>query len=125
MQTDVPYIFTGGDVFNGPLTIVDAAGNARRAAESIDQYLSNSPVSLSIDQKLDKVIKKLGAYNKDEKVGKKAGWERVPMPTIEMDRRLGSFDEVETGYTLQKGMEEASRCMRCYQIGMVALEKTV
>ena len=124
-QTDVPDIFTGGDVFNGPLTIVDAAGNARRAAESIDQYLSNSPVSLSIDQKLDKVIKKLGAYNKDEKVGKKAGWERVPMPTIEMDRRLGSFDEVETGYTLQQAIEEASRCLRCYQIGMVALEKTV
>ena len=124
-QTDVPDIFTGGDVFNGPLTIVDAAGNARRAAESIDQYLSGSQVTLSIDQKLDKIIKKLGAYNKDEKVGKKAGWERVPMPTVEMDRRLSSFDEVETGYTLQQAIEEASRCMRCYQIGMVALEKTV
>ena len=42
LQTDVPWIFTGGDVYNGPLTIVDACGNARRAAESIDQYLSNS-----------------------------------------------------------------------------------
>jgi formate dehydrogenase beta subunit len=122
-QTDVPDIFTGGDVFNGPLTIVDACGNAKMAAESIDQYLSGSQVALSVDQKLDKVIKKLGAYNKEEKVGKKAGWERVPMPTIEMDRRVGSFDEVETGYTLQQAIEEASRCMRCYQIGMVALEK--
>jgi formate dehydrogenase beta subunit len=124
-QTDVPDIFTGGDVFNGPLTIVDAAGNARRAAESIDQYLSGSQVSLSINQKLDKVIKKLGAYNKDEKVGKAAGWERVPMPVIEMDKRLSSFAEVETGYTLQEAIEEASRCMRCYQIGMVALEKAI
>ncbi|MBI4379474.1 MAG: FAD-dependent oxidoreductase [Nitrospinae bacterium] len=124
-QTDVPWIFTGGDVFNGPLTIVDACGNARRAAESIDQYLSNKPVSLSVPQKIDKVIKVLGAYNKYEKIGIKSGWERVPMPTIPMDERLNSFEEVETGYSLEQAIEEASRCMRCYQIAMVALEQTV
>ncbi len=122
-QTSVPYIFTGGDVFNGPLTIVDACGNARRAAESIDQYLSGKPVTISVPEKMDKVIKKLGAYNKDEKIGIKSGWERVPMPVIPLDTRVTTFEEVETGYTLEQAIEEASRCMRCYQVGMVALEK--
>ena len=121
-QTDIPYIFAGGDVFNGPLTIVDASGNAKRAAESIDQYLSGKPVSLSVNEKLDKVIKKLGAYSKNEKVGKKAGWDRVAMPTIDINERISSFTEVELGYTLHQAVEEASRCMRCYQIGMVTLE---
>ena len=121
-QTDIPYIFAGGDVFNGPLTIVDACGNARRAAESIDQYLSAKPVGLSGDQKLDKVIKKLGAYCKHEKVGKNAGWDRVAMPTIDIDERISSFTEVELGYTLHQAVEEASRCLRCYQVGLIALE---
>jgi formate dehydrogenase beta subunit len=124
-QTNISWIFTAGDVFNGPLTIVDACGNARRAAESIDQYLNNMPVTLTDSEKMDKVIKKLGAYNKDEKVGIAPIWERVPMPTISIDERVSSFAEVETGYSLINAVEEASRCMRCYQIGMAAVEKAV
>ncbi|MFZ1984006.1 MAG: FAD-dependent oxidoreductase [Desulfatitalea sp.] len=123
MQTNVPWLFTGGDVFNGPLTIVDACGNARRAAESIHQYLSNQPVGLSVSEKMDKVMKKLGVYNKEEK-GISTNWERVPMPTISIEERVSSFGEVEIGYTLQQALEEAARCLRCYQVGMVALAKT-
>ncbi len=124
-QTNVPYIFTAGDVFNGPLTIVDACGNARRAAQSIDQYLNGGDVSLSVSEKMDKVFKKIGVYNKNEKVGIGQGRERVAMPVISVDERVTSFAEVETGYALQQAVEEASRCMRCYQMGMVALEKNI
>lgn len=123
MQTNVPWLFTGGDVFNGPLTIVDACGNARRAAESIHQYFNNQPIGLSVSEKMDKVMKKLGVYNKEEK-GISTNWERVPMPTISIEERVSSFGEVEIGYTLQQAMEEAARCLRCYQVGMVALAKT-
>jgi formate dehydrogenase (NADP+) beta subunit len=124
-QTDVPWIFTGGDVFNGPLTIVDACGNARRAAESIDQYLSNKPIGLSTSEKMDGFFKKFGVFQSHEKVGAVPGTERMTMPTISMDERVSSFAEVETGYTLKQAIDEASRCMRCYQVGMVALEKKV
>jgi formate dehydrogenase beta subunit len=124
LQTEVPWIFTGGDVYNGPLTIVDACGNARRAAQSIDQYLSDQPVGLSVSEKMDKVFKQVGVFRKKEDVGVLPGWERVPMATVSLDERVKSFAEVEAGYDIQQAMEEASRCMRCYQIGMVALEKT-
>jgi formate dehydrogenase (NADP+) beta subunit len=123
-QSDVPWIFTAGDVFNGPLTIVDACANAKRAAQSIDQYLNNAPVMLSTSEKMDKVMKKLGVFDKDEKVGMPSGWERAEMPTISLDKRVDGFAEVETGYSLQQAAEEASRCMRCYQIGMAAIEKS-
>lgn len=124
-QTDIPYIFAGGDVFNGPLTIVDACGNARRAAESIDQYLSGKEITVSNTEKLDKLIKNIGAYRLAEKVERVGGCDRMEMPTIEMSERLIGFKEVELGYTFNQAVEEASRCLRCYQIGMVALESMV
>jgi formate dehydrogenase beta subunit len=123
MQTNVPWLFTGGDVFNGPLTIVDACGNAQRAAESIHQYLNNQPVGLSVSEKMDKVMKKLGVHGKVEK-WITTDWERVPMSTIPIEERVSSFGEVEKGYTLQQAMEEAARCLRCYQVGMAVLAKT-
>lgn len=124
LQTDVPWIFTGGDVYNGPLTIVDACGNAKRAAEGIDQYLSGKPVDLSVSEKMDKVFKQLGVFKKKEEVSVLPGLKRVPMPSVSLDERVKSFAEVESGYNVQQAIEEASRCMRCYQIGMVALAKT-
>ena len=45
------------------------------------------------------------------------------MPVIPMEERVSSFNEVETGYNLKQAIEEASRCMRCYQMGMVGLDK--
>jgi formate dehydrogenase beta subunit len=122
MQTNVPYIFTGGDVFNGPLTIVDACGNARRAADSIDQYLTGKPVGLSVPEKMDKVMKKLGVYDKEE-TGIAPPWDRVPMPTIPIEERVSGFGEVEIGYSVPEALQEAARCLRCYQVGMVALDK--
>ncbi|MEW6080023.1 MAG: FAD-dependent oxidoreductase [Thermodesulfobacteriota bacterium] len=122
-QTHVPYIFTAGDVFNGPLTIVDACGNARRAAESIHQFLTDGAVTVSTDEKLDRVFKTLGVDGKNEKPAFKETLKRVSMPVIPLDRRVTSFAEVETGYDLRQAIEEASRCLRCYQMGMVALEK--
>ncbi len=120
MQTSIPWLFTGGDVFNGPLTIVDACGNARRAAESIDQYLSNQPVGISTQEKMDKVFKQLGVNSSDPKKII-TSCERVPMPTIPVEARVSTFGEVEIGYSLPQAMEEAARCLRCYQVGMVAL----
>ncbi len=122
LQTHVPWIFTAGDVYSGPLTIVDACAHARRAADSIDQYLRRQPVTLSDAEKMDKVMKMLGVDREGKTPVLPAG-ERVPMATISREERITSFAEVEIGYTLPQAATEASRCLRCYQIGMVALEK--
>ncbi|MFZ5573170.1 MAG: FAD-dependent oxidoreductase [Thermodesulfobacteriota bacterium] len=121
-QTHVPWIFTAGDVYSGPLTIVDACAHGKRAAESIDQYLNHQPVSLSAAEKMDKLMRMLGVEGEAPRPILPSE-ERVPMPTIPLEERVGSLAEIETGYTLPQALEEASRCLRCYQMGMVALEK--
>ncbi len=125
LQTGAPDIFAGGDVFNGPMTLVDACGNARRAAQSMDLYLTGEKVEMTEDQKMDKVMKLLGVEDKHHPGSIKESRDRNPMNTIEMDERLHSFEEVETGYTLSQAIDEASRCMRCYQVGMVVLEERI
>ncbi len=122
MQTDADWIFTGGDLYNGALTVVDSCGNARRAAKSIDQFLRGEKPSLSSDEKMDKVMKKLGVYNKNENVKRKGGWERVPMPEVDIGERVSTFVEVQEGFTPEMARGEASRCMRCYYVGMVSLK---
>jgi len=39
-ETNIPGVFAGGDVTNGGVTVVQAVGEGKRAAESIDSFLS-------------------------------------------------------------------------------------
>ena len=121
MQTAVPDIFAGGDVQTGPLTLVTAVGQARRAAQSIDQFLRGEEVKISDEQVMEELIKKIGAYDKNEVVAEVGGWDRRVMPVCNEDDKMNTFTEVELGYSQQDAMEEASRCMRCYIVGMAAV----
>ena len=38
---------------------------------------------------------------------------RVPLRAVDVRDRIGSFAEVEQGYTREQAMEEAGRCLRC------------
>ncbi|MDH5509395.1 MAG: FAD-dependent oxidoreductase [Nitrospinota bacterium] len=119
---EVKDVFAGGDCMTGPATLVDAVGQARLAAQSIGQFLRGEEVRLSDDQIMERVIKRIGAYNKNEAIPNyPKGWERQPMPICDPDLKHNSFSEVELGYTQQQAMEEASRCMRCYIVGMACV----
>jgi len=39
--------------------------------------------------------------------------DRIPMPHLEMPKRQSTFQEVETGFSAEKVIEEARRCMEC------------
>lgn len=121
MQTHVPDVFAGGDCVTGPLTLVTSVGQARRAAQSIDQYLRGEPVRIFDEQVIEKVIAKIGAYNKDEVIPMPGGWSRQSMPICDRDKKLNTFEEVELGYSQEAVMEEAARCMRCYIVGMASV----
>lgn len=41
MQTNIPFIFAGGDIVRGGATVILAMGDGRRAAKEMHQYLSN------------------------------------------------------------------------------------
>ncbi|MBI5177690.1 MAG: FAD-dependent oxidoreductase [Nitrospinae bacterium] len=120
-QTAVPDVFAGGDVVSGPLNLVTAVGHARRAGQSIGQFLRGEQVGPSDEQRMEKVIAGIGAYDKDEAVPQAKGWERKAMPICSRHDKVGSFNEVELGYPMEDAMEEAARCMRCYIVGMACV----
>ena len=41
MQSSIPMIFAGGDIVRGGATVILAMGDGRRAAKSMDEWLSN------------------------------------------------------------------------------------
>ena len=41
MQTNIPFIFAGGDIVRGGATVILAMGDGRRAAKEMHEYLSN------------------------------------------------------------------------------------
>jgi NADPH-dependent glutamate synthase beta subunit-like oxidoreductase len=35
------------------------------------------------------------------------------MPTLPVEKRINSFEEVELGFTREQAVKEASRCLKC------------
>jgi len=109
LQTTVPYIFAGGDGVTGASTIIEAAGQGKKAAFYIDKYLNN--------QNLDdfEFGDKLPAVNKEPILKKNVG--KLCKPVEEKMRsvqeRIKDFKEVEYTYTEEEVKESASRCLDC------------
>lgn len=123
LQTGVPDVFAGGDCVTGPMTLVMATGQGKRAAQSIDQYLRGEAVEISDEQRIENLIAAIGAYDKKETISMPGGWNRQDMPVCGHDLKVGSFTEVELGYPQTQAMEEAARCMRCYIVGMASVTR--
>lgn len=121
-QTDKPDVFAIGDAAQiGALMIVVACGDGARAAQGVDQYLNGNEVKPTDVQILENVIRKVGCYDPHEEVPMVQGFERVPIRLIPEKEKVGTFKEVELGFNIEEAMEEAKRCMRCYQCSTVSL----
>jgi NADPH-dependent glutamate synthase beta subunit-like oxidoreductase len=107
LETTIPGVFAGGEVTEGPISVVEAIEIGRKAARSIDKYLGGSG---DIDEVLAEYQTPNPWLGRDESFYDK---ERVIMPTIPLLDRSKSFDEVELGYTEEMAVEEAKRCLRC------------
>lgn len=115
-------IFAAGDCEYGPMTIVNAVGQAKRAASVMSRYIQSGEISLTDDEIMEDHLKTLKVYNKKEKIH---GWlPGLPRPVSEkapVDERKVSNIEVNYGFTQSEALSEANRCMRCYYMAMVAL----
>lgn len=109
MQTSLPYIFAGGDSVSGSSTIIEAAGQGKKAAFYMDKFLAGLNPELFFDgDKLPAVDKKpiLNAYKGGVKPGVH-GRERDPK------ERIRDFEEVEFTYTEDEVQEASHRCLDC------------
>lgn len=108
MQTGVPCIFAAGDVVKAPGTVTESMAAGRKAANSIDRYLSGLGPR-------EKPAEKKEAIKVDPEMvpawfTRKARWE---MPQIAASDAVRGFEEAHLGYVPWQAVEEARRCLNC------------
>ena len=111
MYTGKEGIFVGGDIYHGPLTVITALADGRKAAYAIDRYFKGEDLTPpkeefnisrgqfdTIDRSIFEIFPK-----KD----------REKMAELEVAERVKDFAEVELGLTEEQALEEAKRCLLC------------
>ena len=120
-ETSAPGVFSAGDCETGPDVLVRACGNGKRAAWKIDEYLRGEKPKARMSEKFVKFFGDVKVYNKDENVGFLGDRARLLLRPMAPEVRKWTFDEVEEGFRTDEAITEASRCLRCYRIGMIAV----
>ena len=121
-QTSRKGIFAAGDCEYGPMTIVNAVGQAKRAASVMSRYVHSDKLTLTDEEIMEDHLSRLKVYNKKEEVtGWIKGLPREVSEKLPAESRKFTQEEVNFGFTNEQAVDEASRCMRCYYIAMVAV----
>ena len=108
LMTSVKGVFAAGDAVVAGGTATEAIAAGQQAAESIDRYLRGE--EFYAETAPEKDILKLDPTRIPGFFIKKERWE---MPVLPVRDAIRSFQEVNLGYTLSQGVEEAKRCLNC------------
>jgi formate dehydrogenase major subunit len=112
LQTGIQNIFACGDAVTGPATLIQAIAQARIAAKSCHQFLTNQPI---IPEKKEFLSKKdnFKLQKIEDYIDKYIIQMREEMPTLDPKERF-NFKEVELGYSNESvAVNEAQRCLEC------------
>ncbi len=104
-QTSVDWLFAGGDAVAGPDSVVGAVAAGERAAVGIDHYLTGANHAF---WRRDHTLDTFFDPNADP-----LPLAREKMPTIPVERRRNSFEEVEHCWETPVATRQAKRCLRC------------
>jgi NADPH-dependent glutamate synthase beta chain and related oxidoreductases len=109
LQTSVDYIFAGGDTVTGATTLIEAAGQGKKAAFYMDKYLRGlNMYDFEDGDKLPAIDKSTVLNKYDGKV--KPVISNAMMPLAE---RARSWEEVEQTYTETEVKASTERCLDC------------
>jgi NADPH-dependent glutamate synthase beta subunit-like oxidoreductase len=99
-------VFVAGDFVKGPSTLVEAMGQGKEAALSIERLLkgqdlyyergNGKPLEVQFEPDWSQALKR----------------SRTVMPTLAVARRKG-FEEVARGFSRDEAIAEAERCLNC------------
>ena len=106
-ETSMGGVFAAGDITTGRGTVTESMVAGRRAALSIDQYLSGQPI-VAVDDTHEIITIKpeqVPAY-----LVRRDQWE---MPKLSGKQAITTSEEVSLGYTFWQAVEEARRCLNC------------
>jgi len=110
--TKHPFIFAGGDCVTGAKTAIEAIAGGRKAAISIDSFITHGNLSKSMSYEFNISRGKLEDLP-DELFQLYEKKKRVSMPSISAKERVKNFMEIEKGICEKDVLEEASRCLEC------------
>jgi len=106
LETSKTGVFAGGELYSGPSLVVEAIATGQEAAISIDRYLRGEDLVEGRPQR----PKGENWAPIPEDVEKA---ERARVPELDPAERVGSFAEVESGFTEEQARAEAARCLSC------------
>jgi NADPH-dependent glutamate synthase beta subunit-like oxidoreductase len=107
LQTQIPSIFAGGDLITGMASVIEAVAVGKRAAWSIDNYLSGQTNKFPPSKprlRLEKAI---------VPGGEPVPTDRPEMGLAPVNERSTNFQEAELGLSEKQAVDEARRCLRC------------
>jgi len=121
-QTSQAGVFSGGDCVTGPATLIEAIAAGNRAARSIGQYLRlGKTVKPEEDVMADLVHNISLSGQRGESIIAKSM--RYPPEHLSITDRVKNFTEVEKVLTAETAIKEAKRCLRCYRVILLAINK--
>jgi NADPH-dependent glutamate synthase beta subunit-like oxidoreductase/Pyruvate/2-oxoacid:ferredoxin oxidoreductase delta subunit len=106
LETNMPGVFAGGDIATGPASIIEAVGAGKKAAVSIDLYLSGKDLRSGRDENIEETtwVKKWDSLKKKER-----RYEPPPVkPRLSFEEAAEYLEKIK-----QKAMFEAFRCLSC------------
>lgn len=135
LQTNIPWVFAGGDAVYGPKSVVEAIASGKQAAQCIHRYLAgcdlkadrscNGPdmrpeTAMVENYRTGNTIKQKPWDNYQMPISQRPLSDaellpkpRVPMPVLPLTELLKRFSEVELGYSEAQAVSEARRCLVC------------
>jgi 2-oxoacid:acceptor oxidoreductase delta subunit (pyruvate/2-ketoisovalerate family) len=105
MMTGERGVFAGGDSVRSERTATVAIGHGKRAAQSIDAFLSDAEPHEPVRRELATFDSLNTWYYADAP--------RTRRPELERARRQSTFEEVVGGLTEENALFEARRCLSC------------
>ncbi|XPV77221.1 MAG: FAD-dependent oxidoreductase [Desulfovibrio sp.] len=110
MQTNVPWVFAGGEITAGRSAAIQAVADGRRAARAIHYYITNDgeipfPEGMQCRVIPESILKNMSVNYHIPK---------VHTPEIPFEERSHSFKEEFTGkLSSREARKESARCLRC------------
>ncbi|MFW9834511.1 MAG: FAD-dependent oxidoreductase, partial [Candidatus Thorarchaeota archaeon] len=107
LQTNVKWVFGGGDVVSGGASAIEAVATGKEAAKSIDLYLMGE----DLVEGREEILIPIEDIEVDQ-ASMKMRYAPI-MRTLSMSKRKTSFAEVEQGFKKADAIAEADRCLGC------------
>jgi NADPH-dependent glutamate synthase beta subunit-like oxidoreductase len=104
LQTNVEWVFAGGDMVTGPASVVEAVAHGHEAAESIDRFLRGQDLAegrKKPDQPAASMPQRWFPFAN-----------RALAPRLPSEQRTG-YAEIERTLDAEAAVAEAKRCMAC------------